>query len=127
VGYGVSEYTLVFRSVPSAKSGGAGGAWTVVRPVQHMRSGEPHESESQPQQTSIARVFAVPICSALSLEGIAYEQFLNCSGVLQESLQLLADVSLDDPLAVETTRRQIQSLVMAAEVDNIVSGMMKGA
>lgn len=127
VGYGVSEYTLVFRGVPSAESVGAGDAWTIVRPAQCLRSGEPHESESKRQQTSIARMFAVPICSALSLEGIAYEQFLNRSGVLQESLQLLADVSLDDPQAVETTRRQIQSLVMAAEVDNIVSRMMKGA
>ena len=69
----------------------------------------------------------MPICSALALEGVAYEQFLTHSGVLQESLRLLSEAPLDDEVAVETARRRIQSLVMAAEVDSIVSGMMKGA
>jgi hypothetical protein len=123
VGFGVSEYTLVFRSEPGGAR--ADSTWSIVRPVQYTRIRKRRAGNSE--HAGVARLFAVPICSALALEGIAYEQFLNCSGVLDESLRLLADMPLDDPCAVETTRRQIQSLVMAAEVDNIVSIMMKGA
>jgi hypothetical protein len=123
VDFGVSEYTLVFRSAPGGAR--ADSTWSVVRPVQHTRIRKWQADTCQ--HAGVARLFAVPICSALALEGVAYEQFLNRSGVLDKSLRLLADMPLDDARAVETTRRQIQSLVMAAEVDNIVSGMMKGA
>ena len=125
MGFGVSEYTLVFRSCGRGKGCQATEQWTVVRPIQYVQTRMARERTVE--QTPIARVFAVPICSALALEGVAYEQFLTRSGVLQDSLRLLSEAPLDDEVAVETARRRIQSLVMAAEVDSIVSGMMKGA
>jgi hypothetical protein len=76
---------------------------------------------------ALAQVFVVPICSALGLDGIAYEQFLVESGVLPAALALLATRALTRPIAAEMARKEIQALVMAAEVDNIVSRMMKGA
>ncbi len=121
VGFGVSEYTLVFRSSLSGTSERAGTTWAVVRPAQYASSDEPRQPA--PKRTSVAHMFAVPICSALALEGVAYERFLNRSGILDEALQLLADVSLDDPHSVETARRRIHSLVMAAEVMHIVDGL----
>jgi hypothetical protein len=69
----------------------------------------------------------VPICSTLALDPLAYEHFLSHCGVLDDALDVLAPITLVDAEAVETARRQIQSLVMAAEVDDIVSRMMKGA
>jgi hypothetical protein len=71
----------------------------------------------------MAQMLAVPICSALALEGIAYERFLLRSGVLDDALLLLAGLTLPGSLALETVRKQIQSLVMAAEVRHIVDGM----
>jgi hypothetical protein len=45
------------------------------------------------------------------------------SGVLPHTLRLLAHVRLTDARAVETVRRRIQSLVMAAEVQAIIEGL----
>jgi hypothetical protein len=43
--------------------------------------------------------------------------------VLDDVLRLLAGMTLPGPLALETARKQIQSLVMAAEVRHIVDRM----
>ena len=68
-------------------------------------------------------MLAVPICSTLALDHAEYEWFLNASGVLEDVLRLLQPVTLGDAEAVETARKEIQALVMAAEVQHIVDGM----
>jgi hypothetical protein len=129
VRFGVAEYTLVFR-----RGGNQGGrsarpsarrAWTVARPLQHP----PHKGAARriKHTAGLDELFAVPICSTLALDELAYEHFLAQSGVLHDALLLLGELTLDDASGAETVRRQIQSLVMAAEVDEIVLGMMKGA
>lgn len=75
----------------------------------------------------LQELFAVAICSTLALDELAYERFLAQSGVLHEAVALLGELALGDADKVEVARRQIQSLVMAAEVDEIVLGMTKGA
>ena len=72
------------------------------------------------QSGEIAQVVVVPLCSTLALEPAIYERFLTASGVLPHTLRLLAHVRLTDAQAVETVRKRIQSLVMAAEVQAIV-------
>jgi hypothetical protein len=96
-------------------------AWTVARPP---RQGAARRIE---RAAGPDELFAVPICSTLALDELAYERFLAQSGALHDALLLLGELTLDDALGAETVRRQIQALVMAAEVDYIVSGMMKGA
>lgn len=124
MGYGISEYTIVFRR--GAREGErAGRTWTVVRPAPHKRrvsyvSSHPAHLVAT---VGVAQVFVVPICSALALDGDAYAAFLSSSGVLDDALRLLARMQLTNKRSVETTRRQIHSLVMAAEVQHIVDGM----
>ncbi len=166
VGFGVTEYTLVFRRVaprasghrkPRASSSVAGGAssagstastgrarrgtpgaraqWTVAHPLAHgmlaqmtptdraaFRAvhGEQSADESHP---GVSQVFIVPICSTLALDGVAYEQFLTASGALPKALRLLSRLTFAQPQTAENTRKQIQSLIMAAEVEYIVQGM----
>jgi hypothetical protein len=71
----------------------------------------------------LQELFAVAICSTLALDELAYERFLAQSGVLHEAVLLLGTLALGDANDVEIVRRQIQSLVMAAEVQYIVDGM----
>lgn len=123
VEFGVSEYTLVFRRMLDEKTGQREHVWTIVRPVQYARTPAVRTSAVDESESGVSPVFAVPICSALALEGVAYEQFLNRSGALHEALELLARLRLTDAHAAETTRKEIQSLVMAAEVRHIVDGM----
>ena len=78
--------------------------------VQHNKSFEPH-------------LLVVPIYSTLALDALAYERFLLSSGVLDAALRVLGHRALSDPFSAETTRKKIQSLVMAAEVQHIVDGM----
>lgn len=95
----------------------------IVRPELFARtSGAPARTQTE-SSAEIAQVFVVPICSTLSLDGIAYEQFLAQSGVLDEALHYLARLSLTTTHSVDTARRQVQALVMAAEVQHIVDGM----
>ena len=72
---------------------------------------------------AIAPVFVVPICSTLGLEKSSYEAFLLSSGILDDALQLLSRMLLHNAGSVETTRKRIQSLIMAAEVQHIVDAM----
>lgn len=116
------EYTLVFRRPVDAhgRRVAARGAWTVVRPAISAPPA-PAASLSARIEREMAQVFAVPICSALDLDGAAYEQFLMESGALTASITLLGARALRTAAGVDTARKEIQSLVMAAEVQHIVN------
>ncbi len=89
-----------------------------------MPRGRPSAVRTETQSGSgVSQVFVVPIYSALALDGIAYERFLTQSGVLDEAVSVLSGLSLNHPQSAETARKQIQSLIMAAEVQHIVDGM----
>jgi len=124
VGFGVCEYTLVFRRrLDGATDQHERSVWEVVRP--QLLAGERPAARARTAgpDAGMAQMLAVPICSALALEGVAYERFLVRSGVLDDVLRLLAGMTLPGPLSLETARKQIQSLVMAAEVHHIVDRM----
>jgi len=159
VGFGVTEYTLVFRRVaphtsgrhkPHASAPGAGvspaggrarrgspgarAVWTVARPLVHgmlAQMGPSDRAAFRAAQTAhnamsgdgVAQVFIVPICSTLALDGVAYERFLTASGALPKALRMLSRLTFAQPQTAENTRKQIQSLIMAAEVEYIVQGM----
>ena len=126
VGFGVAEYTLVFRrTLGGAPDGQTNAGWTVARP----QGATPRQAAvgGAGTRAGVAQVLAVPICSALGLEGAAYEQFLLQSGVLDDVLHLLAGVELVGAHSLDTARKQVQSVVMAAEVGQIVSKITKGA
>lgn len=122
VGFGVSEYTLVFKRVPGRKRERVGRTWISVRPALPMHSAVSTRPDSV-RATGVAHILVVPIYSTLALETLTYEAFLIQSGIIDDALRLLASMTLSSPNSVETTRRQIQSLVMAAEVQHIVDGM----
>lgn len=119
--FGVCEYTLVFRRIrsrtPAARQPHHG--WTVVKPspVGSKAALRPHGTGG------VAEVFVVPVCSTLALDILSYERFLSQSGVLDRALSRLARAHLSGPRSVETMRKRIQSLVMAAEVQHIVDSM----
>lgn len=121
--FGVFQYTVVFRQVEDGHTNGGRGAWTVVRPAAYARGGSAVTATRDASNNSPAHMFAAPICSVLSLEGSAYEHFLISSGVLSDALEVLRELEPESPASVETARRQIQSLVMAAEVRHIVDRM----
>jgi hypothetical protein len=115
--FGVSEYTLVFRR-PLNADDEAKAAWIVARP-----GGRQPVEETRTQRQQVAALFVAPIYSTLALDDRAYEQFLWQSGALDGALALLSLLDLSQPEAVETARREIASLVIAAEVRHIVDGM----
>ena len=142
VQFDVCEYTLVFRRVLSherptgrvahgavgsssqrAPADLSAGQWQIVRPALDRparRSGQP---SATPLDGDIAEVLIVPFCSTLALDDLSYERFLRQSGVLADALVLLEAVTLQEFDSVETARKEILSLVMAAEVQYIVDGM----
>ena len=115
--FGVSEYTLVVRRTLNADEE-IKATWTVARP-----SGRQPIEESTPHRQQVAALFVAPIYSTLALDDRAYEQFLWQSDALAGALALLSLLDLSQPEAVETARREIASLVIAAEVRHIVDGM----
>lgn len=119
----MAEYTLVFRRALTTDSHGTDRGpvrrWIVMRPA--GLDTLPGSDLGAPEP--LARLFVVPICSALGLDGVAYEHFLSESGALRAACVYLGRSSLARPDAVETARRQVQALVMAAEVQHIVDGM----
>jgi hypothetical protein len=115
--FGVSEYTLVFRRALNATDE-ASATWTVARP-----SSRGLTNESALHQQGVAALFIAPIYSTLALDDLAYERFLWQSGALDGALALLALLDLSQAEAAETARREIASLVIAAEVRHIVDGM----
>ena len=125
----VAEYTLVFRRVGGRRPDFSRpyNGWALVRPglVSVALEAAPEAVNTANmvnglQSGEIAQVVVVPLCSTLALEPAIYERFLAASGVLPHTLRLLAHVRLTDAQAVETVRKRIQSLVMAAEVQAIV-------
>lgn len=71
----------------------------------------------------VAQVFVVPICSTLALDTSSYEKFLVQSGALNRALRALNGLTFAQPQTAENARKQIQSIVMAAEVNLIVRKM----
>ena len=123
----MTEYTLVFRRAITHEGRGAGRAqrWIVARPagVDVVPAPPPAAARERGTADALARVFVVPICSVLGLDGVAYEHFLAECGVLPEACVVLGRASLSRAEGVETARREIQALVMAAEVQHIVDRM----
>ena len=119
------EYTLVFRRADqgSSRARGKTRPWTVVRPAPQAPGGRAHLQEQDSDAPGVARVFVVPICSALGLDAVAYEHFLLESGAVEMALRFLGNSLLDRPRAVITARKEIQALVMAAEVQHIVNAI----
>jgi hypothetical protein len=132
VAFLVTEYTLVFRRIGGRRPDFSRpyNGWTLARPglAPLALDAAPNadtvaDAVNGRQSGEIAQVVVVPLCSTLALESLAYEHFLMASGVLPHTLRLLAHVRLTDARAVETVRRRIQSLVMAAEVQAIIEGL----
>ncbi|HEX5158007.1 MAG TPA: hypothetical protein VFW17_12395 [Ktedonobacterales bacterium] len=126
----VTEYTLVFRRIGGRRPDFSRpyNGWTLARPgLAPLTLGVAPDTDADAvngrQSGEIAQVVVVPLCSTLALEPLAYEHFLMASGVLPHTLRLLAHIRLTDARAVETVRRRIQSLVMAAEVQAIIEGL----
>ncbi|HEY1391225.1 MAG TPA: hypothetical protein VGF38_21995 [Ktedonobacterales bacterium] len=124
----VTEYTLVFRRIGGRRPDFSRpyNGWTIARPglaPLALDVAADADAVNGRQSGEIAQVVVVPLCSTLALEPLAYEHFLMASGVLPHTLRLLAHVRLTDARAVETVRRRIQSLVMAAEVQAIIEGI----
>ena len=128
----MTEYTLVFRRIGGRRPDFSRpyNGWTLARPGlaplaldATPEMGPDADAVNGRQSGEIAQVVVVPLCSTLALEPLAYEHFLMASGVLPHTLRLLAHVRLTDARAVETVRRRIQSLVMAAEVQAIIEGL----
>jgi hypothetical protein len=121
----MTEYTLVFRRATTQTPGARtrGRAWTIARPATPGAS-EAGAAEGEPiAATDPPQLFLVPICSALGLDGVAYELFLLQSGVLEQAVRRLGILALKRPGAIVTARKQVQALVMAAEVQHIVARM----
>lgn len=117
-------------------SPGARAVWTVARPLVRgmlaqmgaadraaFRAAHSDHNAKSSAGDGVAQVFIVPICSTLALDGVAYEQFLTASGALPKALRLLSRLTFAQPQTAENARKQIQSLIMAAEVEYIVQGM----
>ena len=114
--FGVSEYTLVFRRALRKRADDALGEWTIARPLA--------AGVSALVPDDVAQVFVVPICSTLALDSASYERFLLASDALPRALRLLTRLTFAQPQTTENARKQIQSLIMAAEVEYIVQGMI---
>ena len=117
----MTEYTLVFRRAVEApgRRTALRRAWTVARPP----ISAPSTFSLLPGgvEREMAQVFAVPICSALDFDSAAYEQFLVESGALAEAVATLGTQTLRTAAVADTARKEIQALVMAAEVQHIVN------
>lgn len=114
--FGISEYTLVFRRAHTPRAEAHQVAWVLTRPCYVAATPEGARPTS-----AMAEVFTVALCSTLALEPPAYEQFLVESGVILVALRVMQRLRLDDPRSVETVRKRVSSLVMAAEVRYIAS------
>ena len=115
--FGVTEYTLVFRRTLRQRAGDgvARAIWTVARPITQTAQ------RADGKKRDVSQVFVVPICSTLALDQAAYEQFLLRSGALTRALRILNRLTFAQSQTAENARKQIQSIVMAAEVNHIVA------
>src|SRR5690348_1101648 len=118
----MTEYTLVFRRAVARHARGKGHArgqrWMVTRPA--FALGAPGQERATDRAGEVAQVFVVPICSALGLDGAAYEHFLLECGVLPDACALLGRANMTRLDDSETARKEVQALVMAAEVQHII-------
>ncbi|HZC05078.1 MAG TPA: hypothetical protein VE338_05495 [Ktedonobacterales bacterium] len=122
--FGVTEYAIVFRRALRQRNGqrSARPVWSVVRPFTRSGADDLTDLTSE-SATSVAQVFIVPICSTLALDTRAYEKFLTQSGALNRALRALNGLTFAQPQTAENARKQVQSIVMAAEVNHIVRKM----
>jgi hypothetical protein len=102
--------------------------WTVARPFTRCGADIAELAAAADASTGVdanmvAQVFVVPIYSTLSLDTRAYERFLTQSGALNRALRALNGLTFAQPQTAENARKQIQSIVMAAEVNHIVRKM----
>jgi hypothetical protein len=117
------EYTLVFRRrvTTAATSRTTARPWVAVRPAPAVTRG-PRTTKARPGDgAQLAQVFIVPICSALGMDSSTYDRFLTESGAIAAALRVLTAMSVDQPADAEDARKEIQALVMAAEVQHIVN------
>lgn len=134
--FGVTEYAIVFRRALRKRTGRTGqrstrAVWTVARPFTRAGGADIVELAAAADATvgpivdatTVAQVFVVPIYSTLSLDTRAYERFLTQSGALNRALRALNGLTFAQPQTAENARKQIQSIVMAAEVNHIVRKM----
>lgn len=133
--FGVTEYAIVFRRALRKRTGRTGqrstrAVWTVARPFTRAGGADIVELATADatvgpivDATTVAQVFVVPIYSTLSLDTRAYERFLTQSGALNRALRALNGLTFAQPQTAENARKQIQSIVMAAEVNHIVRKM----
>ena len=126
--FGVTEYTIVFRRALRQRNGprATRAVWTVVRPFTRAGAERLADQLTEAPKASandVAQVFVVPICSTLALDTRAYEKFLVQSGALNRALRALNGLTFAQPQTAENTRKQIQSIVMAVEVNHIVRKM----
>lgn len=124
MGFGVTEYTIVFRRALRQRTGqrASRAVWTVVRPFTRSGAGDFADLVDE-SAADVAQVFVVPICSTLALDTSSYEKFLVQSGALNRALRALNGLTFAQPQTAENARKQIQSIVMAAEVNLIVRKM----
>ncbi len=122
--FGVTEYAIVFRRALRQRNGqrAARAVWSVVRPFTRSAADDLTGLTSE-SASSVAQVFVVPICSTLALNTRDYEKFLTQSGALNRALRALNGLTFAQPQTAENARKQIQSIVMAAEVNHIVRKM----
>ena len=128
--FGVSEYTVVFRRALRKRTNQrtARAVWTVARPFTRPGAADATELTADAvagthATHAVAQVFVVPIYSTLALDTRAYERFLVQSGALNRALRALNGLTFAQPQTAENARKQIQSIVMAAEVNHIVRKM----
>ncbi len=123
--FDVTEYTVVFRRALRQRTGqrATRAVWTVVRPFTRCGADDLTELVADESAAEVAQVFVVPIYSALALDTRAYEKFLVQSGALNRALRALNGLTFAQPQTAENARKQIQSIVMAAEVNHIVRKM----
>lgn len=121
VGFGVSEFTLVFKRASERQVKRGSHRWEVLRPTPRRHT--TRRGHIERDLSGVPHLLVVPIYSTLALDALAYERFLLSSGVLDASLRVLGHRALSDPFSAETARKKIQSLVMATEVQHIVDGM----
>ncbi|MBA3826378.1 MAG: hypothetical protein H0X24_21065 [Ktedonobacterales bacterium] len=88
------EYSVVFHRASGGKDGNAKG-------------------------NTIDEIFVVPVCSILSITPRAYLDFLLEAGALHRAADVVAAANLRrrDTAAAETLRREVRSILTAAEVD----------
>lgn len=115
------EYTLVFRRpvASAATSRTTARPWVAVRPAHARRPRTARSQSGEPQRLS--QVFIVPICSALGMDILVYDRFLTESGAVERALGLLSAAAVERPAEADDVRKEIQALVMAAEVQHIVN------